>query len=108
MLTVEAWPIQSGLTTLARVALMGSIGASQCAGVGALAVIAFWRFILGFGIGGDYPLSATITSEYANTRWRGAFIASVFAGQVRAPVRVGCQVWGQGKGTALIHPRIWA
>ncbi len=56
------------------------------AGVGALAVIAFWRFILGFGIGGDYPLSATITSEYANTRWRGAFIASVFAGQVRGSV----------------------
>ena len=54
-----------------------------CAGVGALAVIAFWRFILGFGIGGDYPLSATITSEYANSKWRGAFIASVFAGQVR-------------------------
>ncbi len=45
-------------------------------------MIAFWRFILGFGIGGDYPLSATITSEYANSRWRGAFIASVFAGQV--------------------------
>ena len=47
-------------------------------------MIAFWRFILGFGIGGDYPLSATITSEYANTRWRGAFIAAVFAGQVGA------------------------
>ena len=57
---------------------------SRCAGVGALAVIAFWRFILGFGIGGDYPLSATITSEYANSKWRGAFIASVFAGQVSA------------------------
>ena len=50
-------------------------------------MIAFWRFILGFGIGGDYPLSATITSEYANTRWRGAFIAAVFAGQVKLIVR---------------------
>lgn len=39
------------------------------------------RFWLGFGIGGDYPLSATIMSEYANKRTRGAFIAAVFAMQ---------------------------
>ncbi|KAE8685461.1 putative inorganic phosphate transporter 1-12 [Hibiscus syriacus] len=36
---------------------------------------------LGFGIGGDYPLSATIMSEYANKKTRGAFIAAVFAMQ---------------------------
>lgn len=41
----------------------------------------FFRFWLGFGIGGDYPLSATIMSEYANKRTRGAFIAAVFAMQ---------------------------
>ncbi|KAF9609307.1 hypothetical protein IFM89_015552 [Coptis chinensis] len=34
-----------------------------------------------FGIGGDYPLSATIMSEYANKKTRGAFIAAVFAMQ---------------------------
>ncbi|WMV47496.1 hypothetical protein MTR67_040881 [Solanum verrucosum] len=34
---------------------------------------------LGFGIGGDYPLSATIMSEYANKNTRGAFIAAVIA-----------------------------
>jgi PHS family inorganic phosphate transporter-like MFS transporter len=33
------------------------------------------------GIGGDYPLSATIMSEYSNTRTRGAFIAAVFSMQ---------------------------
>ncbi|MCO5611491.1 hypothetical protein L7F22_065744 [Adiantum nelumboides] len=43
--------------------------------------LCFFRFWLGFGIGGDYPLSATIMSEYANTRTRGAFIAAVFAMQ---------------------------
>lgn len=31
--------------------------------------LCFFRFWLGFGIGGDYPLSATIMSEYANTRY---------------------------------------
>ncbi|CAH2068869.1 unnamed protein product, partial [Thlaspi arvense] len=39
------------------------------------------KFWLGFGIGGDYPLSATIMSEYANKKTRGAFIAAVFAMQ---------------------------
>ncbi|CAL5413559.1 unnamed protein product [Camellia sinensis] len=38
----------------------------------------FW---LGFGIGGDYPLLATIMSEYANKKTSGAFIAGVFAMQ---------------------------
>ncbi|KAJ1423987.1 Phosphate permease [Sesbania bispinosa] len=48
---------------------------------GVMATLCFFRFWLGFGIGGDYPLSATIMSEYANKRTRGAFIASVFAMQ---------------------------
>ncbi|CAH1412382.1 unnamed protein product [Lactuca virosa] len=46
-----------------------------------MAVLCFFRFWLGFGIGGDYPLSATIMSEYANKKTRGAFIAAVFAMQ---------------------------
>ncbi|CAN7001491.1 unnamed protein product [Brassica oleracea var. botrytis] len=46
-----------------------------------MTTLCFFRFWLGFGIGGDYPLSATIMSEYANKRTRGAFIASVFAMQ---------------------------
>lgn len=33
-----------------------------------MTTLCFFRFWLGFGIGGDYPLSATIMSEYANTR----------------------------------------
>jgi MFS transporter, PHS family, inorganic phosphate transporter len=46
-----------------------------------MATLCFFRFLLGFGIGGDYPLSATIMSEYANKKTRGAFIAAVFAMQ---------------------------
>ena len=55
-----------------------SFGASPRAVMGTLC---FFRFWLGFGIGGDYPLSATIMSEYANKKTRGAFIAAVFAMQ---------------------------
>lgn len=48
---------------------------------GVMSTLCFFRFWLGFGIGGDYPLSATIMSEYANQKTRGAFIAAVFAMQ---------------------------
>jgi PHS family inorganic phosphate transporter-like MFS transporter len=60
-----------------------------------MTTLCFFRFWLGFGIGGDYPLSATIMSEYANTRTRGAFIAAVFAMQgtgILVAAAVGCVV----------------
>lgn len=40
-----------------------------------------FRVILGLGIGGDYPVSSTIMSEYAGTRSRGMLVALVFAAQ---------------------------
>ncbi|VVA23194.1 PREDICTED: inorganic phosphate transporter [Prunus dulcis] len=46
-----------------------------------LVSLGFFRFLLGVGIGGDYPLSATIMSEFANKRTRGSFIAAVFSMQ---------------------------
>jgi PHS family inorganic phosphate transporter-like MFS transporter len=46
-----------------------------------IGVMIFWRVILGTGIGGDYPLSAIITSEFATVKWRGAMMAAVFANQ---------------------------
>ncbi|KAM7513963.1 hypothetical protein LguiA_003546 [Lonicera macranthoides] len=46
-----------------------------------LASLGFFRFVQGVGIGGDYPLSATIMSEFSNKRTRGAFIAAVFSMQ---------------------------
>ncbi|GME88410.1 unnamed protein product [Ambrosiozyma monospora] len=36
---------------------------------------------MGIGIGGDYPLSSIITSEFATTKWRGAIMGAVFANQ---------------------------
>lgn len=54
---------------------------SASPGVSVVGVIVFWRVIMGIGIGGDYPLSAVITSEMADTKWRGAMIGAVFAMQ---------------------------
>lgn len=46
-----------------------------------IGLFVMWRFLLGFGIGGDYPLSAVITSEYTPKNIRGAMIAAVFSMQ---------------------------
>ncbi|KAF0714510.1 hypothetical protein As57867_003825, partial [Aphanomyces stellatus] len=46
-----------------------------------LIMLAVWRFILGVGVGGDYPVSAVITSEFASSARRGQYIAAVFAMQ---------------------------
>lgn len=40
-----------------------------------------FRFILGIGIGGDYPISAVLMSEYANVRDRGKLVGLVFSMQ---------------------------
>ena len=39
------------------------------------------RFVLGVGVGGDYPVSAVIMSEYANRKDRGKLVGLVFAMQ---------------------------
>ena len=39
------------------------------------------RIILGIGIGGDYPVSATIMSEYSSKATRGKMVGLVFAMQ---------------------------
>jgi PHS family inorganic phosphate transporter-like MFS transporter len=36
---------------------------------------------MGVGIGGDYPLSAVISSEFASTKIRGRMMTAVFANQ---------------------------
>lgn len=41
----------------------------------------FLRIIMGIGIGGDYPLSSIISSEFSTTKWRGSIMAAVFANQ---------------------------
>ncbi|VDB83815.1 unnamed protein product [Peniophora sp. CBMAI 1063] len=49
--------------------------------INATAVLTVWRFCMGVGIGGDYPLSAVITSEFAATRSRGRLMVAVFSSQ---------------------------
>jgi PHS family inorganic phosphate transporter-like MFS transporter len=63
------------------VATVGSALSGSAFAITVPGCLIFWRVILGVGIGGDYPLSAIITSEFATTKRRGAMMAAVFAMQ---------------------------
>ncbi|RWA04686.1 hypothetical protein EKO27_g10413 [Xylaria grammica] len=62
-------------------ATVGQALSSGSPSVDVVGLIIFWRVLLGVGIGGDYPLSSIITSEFATTKWRGAMMGAVFAQQ---------------------------
>jgi PHS family inorganic phosphate transporter-like MFS transporter len=49
--------------------------------VNIIGVLIVWRFLMGIGIGGDYPLSAVISSEFSSARIRGRLMTAVFAAQ---------------------------
>ncbi|KKK25333.1 hypothetical protein AOCH_006910 [Aspergillus ochraceoroseus] len=63
------------------VATLGQALAAESRAVSITGQLAFWRVVMGVGIGGDYPLSSVITSEFATTKRRGAMMAAVFAMQ---------------------------
>ncbi len=64
------------------------------------------RFILGIGIGGDYPVSATIMSEYAGKSTRGLLVTLVFAMQA-AGLILGPLFASALLATDLSHDLIW-
>ena len=41
----------------------------------------FWRVLLGIGIGGDYPMSASIMAERAHLKRRGQLLGWIFSNQ---------------------------
>jgi MFS transporter, PHS family, inorganic phosphate transporter len=61
--------------------LVLAAGAIACAFAPNILWLIGLRFILGVGIGGDYPVSATIMSEYAGKASRGMLVTLVFTMQ---------------------------
>ena len=63
---------------VAAIMIAGALGSAFAQSFWML--IAF-RFVLGFGVGGDYPVSAVMVSEYANRKDRGRLVGMVFGTQ---------------------------
>ena len=64
--------------TVAVIMIVGAISSALAPGFIFLVVA---RFVLGLGIGGDYPVSAVLMSEYANRKDRGRLVGLVFSMQ---------------------------
>jgi PHS family inorganic phosphate transporter-like MFS transporter len=63
---------------VAAIMIVGALGSALSPSYWVL--IAF-RFLLGFGVGGDYPVRAVLMSEYANRKDRGKLVGMVFSTQ---------------------------
>jgi MFS transporter, PHS family, inorganic phosphate transporter len=77
--------------------------------VGSALAPSFWilivfRFVLGFGVGGDYPVSAVMVSEYANRKDRGKLVGMVFGAQALGLIvgpLIALALLGAGTGDGL-------
>jgi MFS family permease len=65
-----------------------------------------FRVVLGVGIGGDYPVSSTIMSEFAGRRHRGMMVSLVFAMQA-AGLLVGPLLAAFLLAIGLDHDLVW-
>ena len=63
---------------VAAIMIVGALGAALS---GSFWVLIGFRFLLGLGVGGDYPVSAVMVSEYANRKDRGKLVGMVFGTQ---------------------------
>jgi MFS transporter, PHS family, inorganic phosphate transporter len=63
---------------VAAIMIVGALGSALSP---SLWVLIAFRFVLGFGVGGDYPVSAVLMSEYANRKDRGKLVGMVFGTQ---------------------------
>ena len=65
-----------------------------------------FRIILGVGIGGDYPVSATLMSEFSGKKSRGMMVSLVFAMQA-AGLIVGPLLAATLLASGLSHDLVW-
>ena len=63
---------------VAAIMIVGAIGSAVSP---SFWVLIGFRFLLGLGVGGDYPVSAVLMSEYANRKDRGRLTGLVFSTQ---------------------------
>ena len=92
---------KSVYTAVALIMIVGAVASALAPNVVVLIVA---RFILGLGIGGDYPVSAVLMSEYSNRADRGRLVGLVFSmqalGLIVGPL-VGLALLSSGIATTL-------
>ena len=86
---------------VAAIMIVGAVGSAFSPDFVCLVVA---RFVLGLGVGGDYPVSAVMMSEFSNRQDRGRLVSMVFSmqalGLIVGPL-VGLALLGSGISQAL-------
>ena len=80
----DRWGRRRVYVVTLSVLVIGAVGSALSVpafGLTTIGILTIWRLVLGIGVGGEYPLSAAIVSEYSNQQNRGRLVASVFAMQ---------------------------
>jgi MFS family permease len=90
----------------ATVAVIMIIGAISSAFATGLLWLVITRLVLGLGIGGDYPVSAVLMSEYANRDDRGRMVGLVFSMQALGLI-VGPLVGLVLLASGINHELVW-
>src|SRR5579875_141484 len=88
---------------VAAVMIVGALASALSPNVTWLIVA---RFVLGLGIGGDYPVSAVLMSEYSNRQDRGRYVGLVFSMQALGLI-VGPLVGLTLLPSGLSHEVVW-
>jgi MFS family permease len=86
--------------------LILAAGAIASAFAPSIAWLVAFRIVLGIGIGGDYPVSATIMSEYSGKSSRGRMVSLVFAMQAAGLV-VGPLIAVILLAAGISHDLVW-
>lgn len=88
------------------VAVIMMVGAVASAFAPGFLWLVIARFVLGLGIGGDYPVSAVLMSEYSNRQDRGRLVGMVFSMQALGLV-VGPLVGLVLLSSGMSHDMVW-
>ena len=88
---------------VAAITIVGAIGSALAP---SFWVLIGFRFVLGFGVGGDYPVSAVMVSEYANRKDRGKLVGMVFGTQALGLI-VGPLIALSLLGAGLSNDTVW-
>ncbi|KAK0430744.1 major facilitator superfamily domain-containing protein [Armillaria borealis] len=93
---------------LVIIATFGQTVSGSGHAVNIIGVFVVWRFLMGVGVGGDCPLSAIISSEFASTRIRGRMMNAVFVFQGWGNFGMRSTIAARySKQTYSLQPRHW-
>lgn len=93
--------------TLVGVASLGSACAGPALGFSIFPILALWRFLMGLGIGGEYPLAAASTAENSDPASSSRSLAVVFFGMWMGGVLAPSVVLLLAGPFQVPGPRLW-